>query len=225
MSLGARIRHYRSKAGLTLEDLSDLSGVEVGTINALENRGSSRSKFSTKLAAAMGMTLEMLEDAEHDYDVRALMAGTAVPSNVTPVPAGTRRIPLVSYIQAGMWAEIIDRFQPGDADDWLTTDQDVSPHTFALQIKGDSMLPEFKEGDRVIIDPDVAPQPGDFVAAKNGEEEATFKKYRPRSMDANGALIFELIPLNDDYPSMRSDVVPIYIVGTMVEHRKYRKPR
>ena len=134
-------------------------------------------------------------------------------------------MPVISAIQAGMWAEIVDNFQPGDAGGWLLTDIDLSDSAFALDIRGNSMEPEFKDGDRVIIDPEVTPQPGDFVAAKNGEQEATFKKYRPRGIDARGNVIFELVPLNDDYPTLRSDVQPINIVGTMVEHRKYRRAR
>ena len=145
--------------------------------------------------------------------------------NVMPAQIGARKVPVISAIQAGMWAEIADNFAPGDADDWLMTDLELSASAFALTIRGDSMLPEFNPGDRVIIDPEVAPHPGDFVAAKNGEQEATFKKYRPRGMDAQGNIIFELVPLNDDYPTLRSDVQHIRIVGTMVEHRKYRRPR
>lgn len=143
--------------------------------------------------------------------------------NVAPAPIGGRRIPLISYVQAGAWTCVADTFQPGDADEWLMTDQMLSDCAFALQIKGDSMLPEFKEGDRVIIDPAVFPQPGDYVVAKNGEDEATFKKYRPRGANERGDVVFELVPLNEDYPSMRSDITPISIVGTMIEHRKYRR--
>lgn len=168
--------------------------------------------------------------AERHLDV-ALALGISVDSlfsgapNVSPAPMGTKRVPVITSIQAGMWAEIVDSFQPGDAGDWLLTDIDLSDGSFALDIRGNSMEPEFKDGDRVIIDPEVAPQPGDFVAAKNGEQEATFKKYRPRGIDAHGNVIFELVPLNDDYPTLRSDVQQINIVGTMVEHRKYRRAR
>lgn len=159
-------------------------------------------------------------------DGRLVNAGrTSASTNVAPAPMGGRRVPVITSIQAGMWAEIVDSFQPGDAGDWLLTDIDLSDSAFALDIRGNSMEPEFKDGDRVIIDPEIAPQPGDFVAAKNGEQEATFKKYRPRGMDAHGNIIFELVPLNDDYPTLRSDVQPIRIVGTMVEHRKYRRAR
>ena len=85
------------------------------------------------------------------------------------------------------------------------------------------MLPEFCPGDRVIIDPSIAPDPGNYVVAKNGENEATFKKYRPRGVNERGDQVFELVPLNEDFPSMRSDIVQIQIIGTMVEHRRYRK--
>ncbi len=85
------------------------------------------------------------------------------------------------------------------------------------------MEPDFKEGDTVVIDPNIKPRPGSFVAAKNGREEATFKKYRPRSIDLLGNEVFELVPLNEDYPTMRSDEMPIEIIGTMVEHRRYFK--
>ena len=73
MALGTRIRFYREKAGLTLEQLSERSGVEVGTISALENRDSSRSKFATPIARGLGMSVEMLEDESLDLDVLALM--------------------------------------------------------------------------------------------------------------------------------------------------------
>lgn len=152
-----------------------------------------------------------------------LRFGQQPAKNIAPAPVGTRQIPLISCVQAGMWTEIADAYAPGDGADWLLTDLDLSVHAFALEIKGDSMLPDFRPGDRVIIDPAVVPQPGDFVVAKNGEDEATFKKYRPRGVNEHGDVVFELVPLNEDYPSMRSDVAPIRIVGTMVEHRRYRK--
>ena len=144
-------------------------------------------------------------------------------TNISPAAMGARQIPLISCVQAGMWAEIVDTYHPGDAGDWLLTDLDLSEHAFALEVKGESMLPEFRPGDRIIIDPQISPQPGDFVVAKNGEEAATFKKYRPRGVGANGELVFELVPLNDDYPTLRSDTSHINLVGVMVEHRKYRR--
>jgi DNA-binding XRE family transcriptional regulator len=70
MALGKQIRHYREKAGLRLEDLEQASGVDAGTINALENRDSVRSKYTGKIASAFGLTVEQLEDDQADYPLQ-----------------------------------------------------------------------------------------------------------------------------------------------------------
>jgi SOS-response transcriptional repressor LexA len=136
-----------------------------------------------------------------------------------------RRVPRISFVQAGLWTEASDPYAPGAGDDYLLTQLALGPHAFALTLRGESMEPEFKEGDTIIIDPDVKPMPGDFVVAKNSREEATFKKYRPRGINEYGELVIELVPLNPDFPSLRSDHTPIQVIGTMMEHRRYRKPR
>jgi SOS-response transcriptional repressor LexA len=84
---------------------------------------------------------------------------------------------------------------------------------------------EFQPGDKVIIDPEVKPQPGDFVVAKrDDDEEATFKKYRVRNQDEDGRSVIELTPLNSDWPTLMIDQDnPGNIVGTMVEQRRYRR--
>jgi SOS-response transcriptional repressor LexA len=140
-------------------------------------------------------------------------------------PAGLRRVPRISFVQAGVWTEAVDPYTQGAGDDYLLTQTDLGPQAFALTVRGGSMEPEFKEGDTIIIDPEVKPSPGDFVVAKNAQEEATFKKYRPRGVNELGEQVIELVPLNDDFPSLRSDYTPLIIIGTMMEHRRYRKPR
>lgn len=102
-------------------------------------------------------------------------------------------------------------------------DLDGDSRAFAVWVQGNSMTPEFNEGNLVIIDPDVAPLLGDFVVAKNGGEECTFKKYRPRGYKEDGTEIFELVPINEDYATLRSEVSPIHIIGTMIEYQKYRR--
>ena len=229
MALGALIKIFRTQAGLTLEQLSERSGVDVGTISALENRDSTRSKYAKDLARGLNVPLENLLGGadDHLFKVREPLANyhAREAQNVKPAELGDRRVPIIDHVQAGEWTAATDPYEVGDAWAWLATDLELSRSAFALQIKGESMLPEFKEGDRVIIDPEVNPQPGDYVVAKNGEDEATFKKYRPRGMNERGDIVFELVPLNDDFATLRSDITPIRIIGTMVEHRKYRKRR
>lgn len=145
-------------------------------------------------------------------------------SNAKPVTVGMRAYPVISKIQAGKVKEITCPYEPGDGYAVAFGDDDASPWAFFFEIEGESMQPEFQEGDLVLIDPEVWPRPGDFVAARNTKQEATFKKYRVRGITETGAEVFELVPLNPDYPVMRSDEHHLVVIGTMLEHRrKFRR--
>lgn len=194
-------------------------------VKLAQKSGVGQSTISRVIRGDTQATTETVEDLARAFGVTTaqLMTPSAGMTNITPASLGVRQIPMISYVQAGVWTSIVDSYHPGDGAEWLLTDLELSVHAFALEIKGESMLPDFREGDRVIIDPTVAPNPGDFVVAKNGEDEATFKKYRPRGLNDRGDQVIELVPLNEDFPSLRSDVSPFSIIGTMVEHRRYRK--
>jgi SOS-response transcriptional repressor LexA len=137
----------------------------------------------------------------------------------------TTRVPVIDRVQAGDWTEVEDPFVLGAADEFLQTDLEASSGTFALVIEGRSMEPDFLPGDKVIIDPMVPPRPGDLVVAKrDNDQEATFKRYRLRSQDEQGRDVIELKPMNPDWPTLIIDRNnPGHIVGTMVEHRRYRR--
>ena len=69
MATGKQIKHYRSKAKWTLQELSDASDVDVGTISALEIRDSKRSIFFQPIASAFGLTVEQLADTNKDHEI------------------------------------------------------------------------------------------------------------------------------------------------------------
>lgn len=77
MALGARVRFYREYRRWTLEDLAERSGVDVGTISALENRNSKRSNFAQPLAGAFGLSIEQLIDDSRNWLSEGLSAGRA----------------------------------------------------------------------------------------------------------------------------------------------------
>ena len=67
MSVGAQIKLYRQKLGWKLKDLSDACDVEIGTLSALEIRGSQKSLFIPQIAKAFGFTVEQLLDESKTY--------------------------------------------------------------------------------------------------------------------------------------------------------------
>lgn len=211
-----RIKELRKKHGLTQQKLGELIGVKKSSISQWENDEHSPSGDNlAQLSKVFGVSAHWLSTGK----------GSPEPSNVEPavIPQGSR-VPILSYVQAGNWREMCEQATTFDGNvEYVTASVDIGPCGFGLWLRGDSMLPQFKEGDLIIVDPDEAPQPGDYVVAKNGSNEATFKKYRPRGIDENGQEVFELVPLNDDYPTLHSDRQHIQIIGVMVEHRIFRK--
>lgn len=227
MTVGTNIRRLRKERGLTLNQLATEIGSDVGNLSRVERgvQGFSEQILS-KIAAALQVPIATLFVVDH-IKPKAGRPETAdnlmvVPYdvNVSSAVIGARPIPVISAVQAGQLKDMENPYSPGDGYSVEYTDQKLSRWAFALEVEGESMMPLFKPGDRLIVDPDLAPQPGDYVIARNGSDQATFKKYRPRGVDAKGEMIFELVPLNDDYPTMRSDIEHLKVIGVVTEHRK-----
>lgn len=152
-----------------------------------------------------------------DYIKDEIVDSFKMDKNVSKIEnkGGVKLVPVISFVQAGNFKEAIINAQ----DEFVASYADrLGNDSFALVIKGDSMSPEFKPGDKIIVDPEVNPQPGDYVIAQNDGHEATFKKYRPRGYDEHGNEFFELVPLNENYPILDSKIQKIRIIGTVVEH-------
>lgn len=213
-TLGQRIRARRLELKLTQTNLAKaIKGVTNAAISQWE---SDLTKPNSENIFDLAIALEC--------DVLWLLKGEGVVSKARPATQGTK-VPIISRVQAGQWTEICDSFCNSDYE-YLITDLDISEQGFALEITGDSMEPDFIAGDYIIIDPQEKPVTGEFVVAVNGNYEATFKKYRETGeVDEHGRVHFELIPLNPDYPKMSSERQQITIIGTMIEHRIYRRKR
>ena len=213
------IRDRRLEAGLTMESLAKRVGCSKGLMSQIEK---GRSIESTGFGKVMTLAKILGLDANELVDL----------SNVTPQIKSprikVRRIPVFNYAQAlnpeqsmqnrGENAEMTAISVQGDLADKL------SKNGFALKITGTSMLPEYKDGDQVVIDPDADYEPGQIViAALDGMDEAVLRKYRPRGQDSGGPTI-ELTPLNADYPTLHiNEQTPGRVIGVVVRH--IRDPR
>jgi len=130
-----------------------------------------------------------------------------------------RDVPIISWVQAGGWTDIVDQFLPGDAEEFVRVFRPVSDNTFALRIVGDSMFPEFMPGDIIVVDPSIPPETGRYVVAKiengnNDNGEATFKQF---IRDGNDVY---LKPLNEKYDTMKMTGKEFRIVGCVVQKTK-----
>ncbi|QQA77035.1 S24 family peptidase [Pectobacterium parmentieri] len=210
MSLAERVKSRREELGLTQTGAAEIAGITQQSWQAIEEGKTKKPRNLIGMAKALTCDPVWLAQGGAFKPVSEL---------------NVRRVPLISYVQAGALAENRPIKDIEGEFEYVMTDMDLSEHSFALRIVGDSMEPDFKEGDVIVVDPDVEPAPGEFVVAQNGSHEATFKKYRPLGIGEFGKSSFELIPLNSDYPKLDSTSQDIFIIGTMVEHRIYRRKR
>lgn len=141
--------------------------------------------FSPRLA----LELSALRDTSHEQRTAVLLSsnskadGEHVESNVRPGPNIRGRVPLISWVQAGVWNEAIDIYEPGYAEQWLPVLKNGSPHVYALRVQGDSMTAPhgktYPDGTIIIVDPEMrTPSSGQRVIAKlAGSNAVTFKVY------------------------------------------------
>lgn len=218
--LGRRIRARRDAIGLTQEKLARACGVSRAAVAQWES-GVTRPSLDNLVKAADALSVWLSWLTTGDQSLPDTPNPFADPS--ASRAADPHGIPVIDLARADQWDKI-RATMPTDLER-IAGDPDHSAHAFALVIRDESMAPEFREGDKIIVDPEVTPQPGDFVIAKlERDAEATFKKFRPRGQDADGGAMIELAPLNPDWPTLAINAeTPGRIIGTLVEHRRYRR--
>lgn len=144
-------------------------------------------------------------------------------SNVTFVNTPLIQVPLLDYVQAGLFHEVgYDGINPLGAS-WTTYEGARPECVFSLKVEGLSMAPEFMPGDEIIVDGSLEAKPGSLVIAQeiqHGLARTTFKKYRIIGVNEFGVDIIELVPLNTDFPTLNSLQIEISIIGVVVRHNR-----
>ena len=194
MTLGTRIKEKRKARGLTQKHVADHFGITGVSVSEWE-RDVSRpdSAKLDDLARLLRTTVDYLLSGR---EVKSATRETSV----EPGPEIRGMVPLISWVQAGQWAEISKDFEECDAQEWLPCPVAHSDETFCLRVRGQSMhnpggTPSFSEGDIIFVDPQRSPDHRKCViVVLHNEREATFKQ-----------LIIEgdkklLHPLNPSWP-------------------------
>ena len=184
-----RMRSRRKALDLKQTQLGELVGVTQKAIAKWENGKTDRPQKLKELSEAL--------ECSQDW----LLGGDEKPT----APKG---VGLVSWVQAGALAEVIDNYHPGDAEGWIDY---RARHTkmIALRVKGSSMNRVSPEGSIIIVDLlQREMTPNRLYVVKIGDE-ATFKRYRdnPPRMEPDSTEPHEIIFLNGE---------PAHIVGRVV---------
>ena len=214
-TLKDRLKSARLESGKTQAEVAEAVGISQPAYQALESGKNQKSAFLPQIAELLEVDAYWLQtgiDKSNNQYQRTLE------SNVQSTDKKLRKIPVLDFVQAGSWREVVyDGINPMG---WTYTSyQGINPdEIFSVTVSGLSMSPRFNPNDELVVDPNLATQPGDFVIACNNDYDVTFKKYRVTGYDENGREQFLLVPLNPDFAPLDSRINNIRIIGVVVSH-------
>lgn len=133
--------------------------------------------------------------AESSPENAYLPDGTLIGIEPGGLPTKGRKCPVISWANASFDKSAIDHLEPGDAIEWDWCSEPCSRFTYGLYVRGDSMYPEFFDGDLIWVDPELAPQHNDYVVVRNSDtDDVTLKRF----VDEDGRRYLKA--MNPDWP-------------------------
>lgn len=196
-----RLKELRKEKGLTQVELAKQIGIGQSGYSDWE-RGitkidsESLTKLSALFSVSVGYLLGKDDDAQENF----------------------RRIPVLGSVPAGIPIDAVE-----DIVDWEDLPESMfsgDKEYFALEVKGDSMWPDYLPGDIVIVRKTPCCESGDVCVVYVNGYDATLKQVK---FGEDGSIT--LVPKNQSYPprtySPEEEAdLPVAICGVVVELRR-----
>lgn len=173
---GELIRETREGLGWSQNDLAKRVGVTQVAIKKIEAGQTLQSKFLPKIAQVLELDLA---------DLSADLSTMPVPGVDRPLSTDLRPDFRIYASAQGGPGEIIRSADPVDFMPRPTHLLHVRD-AYGLIVTGDSMWPEYKNGEMAIVEPSLPPIPAEvhiFYAERDGEARATIKTLRRATAD------------------------------------------
>lgn len=196
-----RLKEARKAKGLTQVEVARVIGIS-------QNGYSDWETGKNKVDNASLNKLAALYNVSVDY----LLGNTGN-------PAATLRIPVLGSVPAGIPLEAIE-----DIVDWEELPTEMASggrEYFALEVKGDSMWPDYLPGDVIIVCKQSTCHSGDDCVVYVNGYDATLKQVRINDIEQS----LTLVPRNQSYPPRtyskgEIESLPVSIAGVVVELRR-----
>ena len=202
MTIAENIKKIRIRFDLTQDELGEIAGVSGGAVSTWE-RGTAEPRMG-----AIQRIADKLNISKSDI-IEDISSMEITPKSVT--------IPVLNTVVAGM---------PVDAYEDIIGYEEISRKLantgefFALEIKGDSMLPVLQEKDIVIVRQQSDVESGDIAIVLIGGETATVKKVMKQE---SGITLIGFNPTVYEphfYSNEEIETLPIKIAGKVVEMKR-----
>lgn len=207
--VGNNIKRLRKQLGYSQTQFANLLHVTQGAVSQWEI-GATRpdTEQLITISKMFDVSMDSLTDGPEDIKKMEPRKGTRK-DYIT--------IPVLGSIPAGIPFEAIEDVL--DWEDLAVEDTMPGKEYFGLRITGDSMEPEYRSGDTIIIQQQDHCNSGDDCAVMVNGDDATFKRVR---LQENGLI---LQPLNPKYETRFFSTeeiqdLPVRILGVCIEIRR-----
>lgn len=187
--------------------------------------GYSQQQLANKLSVSRS-TVAMWESGASEPNLQMLqklaeVLGVSIPTllGASPTPAKTKRtIPVLGTVPAGIPIEAIEDVL--DYEDLSASEAADDYDYFGLRVKGNSMYPEYVDGDTIIVRRQDTAETGDDAVIMVNGDDATFKRIK-RTPDG-----IILMPINTAeyepmyYDNTQIEALPVRVLGVCVELRR-----
>ena len=213
--IGQRIQVERKAKGLTQAKLAELAGgLKQPRVNnweqGIRTPGPEEIKQLAKVLEVSPAFLMCLTDRKQPH-----------PSDTNYVGA---LIPLLHSEQLDNPQHWIQSIKEGEYDGEVTfipitieLAKIIGDNAFALKIEDESMEPELRPDDVLIVNPDATPKPGNIVVVKSDDNpEVIIRRYKQLSI-SKSTQQFELLATNKNWAAIQShELVGCTILGTVI---------
>lgn len=198
--IGERIKMARKEKDMTLDDVARIVGVAKSTIQRYEAGYITSPKLPVLVAIsnAVGVNENWIKGLSDDKEI-----------NVVGIKGDNRiPVPVLGEVSAGLGKYAEDNVTGYIYEDksQMTSDSEY----VYLRVSGDSMYPEFKDGDLVFVKCEASVNSGEYAVVMVEDEMGVVKRV------VYGADYVELQSVNPMYPPRRfsgSDVQKIRVFG------------
>lgn len=200
------VKELRERAGMQQKEVALAVGVSRPTVSEWEHQkkdpsGERLLKLAELFKVDPGIVLgyqigEKEIEASNADALRIPVLGT--------IPAG---IPLEAITDIIDWEEIPTAMAKGEQE------------YFALQVKGSSMYPEYRDGDVVIVRKQETCESGQDVVVMVNTDDATFKRFK---RTPKGIMLQAINPDYESYVYTNDEIMslPVRVLGVVVELRR-----
>ncbi len=194
------IDELASRVSMSASGLARNSGLDPTSFNPSKrftNEGRERWPSTESIAKILKATGTSVSEF---MDLVALDSKkSSYPSGLYTQTAAQNSVPLIGFAQAGVGGFFDDGgFPVGQGWEEISPPTGASESAYALKVSGDSMMPLYREGDIIIVDPTAQVRKGDRVVAKTREGEVLAKTLERRTSN-----IVELQSINPEHDTLK----------------------